>query len=60
MLAGAGEEWRKGAARHDGSWWVDWTAWLAARSGGKGKLPPMGSAAHPPVADAPGTYVLER
>ena len=54
------EEWRKGATRHDGSWWADWTAWLAARSGGKGKSPPMGSAAHPPVADAPGTYVLER
>ena len=54
------EEWHKGAARHDGSWWTDWTAWLAARSGEKGKLPPMGSAAHPPIADAPGTYVLEK
>ena len=54
------EEWRKAAARHDGSWWTDWTAWLAERSGKKGKPPSMGSAAHPPIADAPGTYVLER
>ncbi|GAA0568848.1 class I poly(R)-hydroxyalkanoic acid synthase [Craurococcus roseus] len=54
------EEWRKGATRHDGSWWTDWTSWLAERSGKKGKPPPMGNAAHPPVADAPGTYVLEK
>ena len=54
------EEWREGATKRDGSWWTDWTAWLAARSGEKGKPPAMGSAAHPPVADAPGTYVLEK
>ena len=54
------EEWRKGAARHDGSWWTDWTRWLAERSGKKGKPPTLGSAAHPPIADAPGTYVLEK
>jgi polyhydroxyalkanoate synthase len=52
--------WRQGATRHDGSWWTDWTAWLAARSGEKGKPPATGSAAHPPLADAPGNYVLER
>lgn len=54
------EEWRKGATRHEGSWWTDWSAWLAARSGRKGKPPSLGSAAHPPLADAPGTYVLEK
>jgi polyhydroxyalkanoate synthase len=54
------EAWRQGAARHDGSWWTDWTAWLAAQSGKKDKPPAIGSAAHPPLADAPGTYVLER
>ncbi|HZH45113.1 MAG TPA: class I poly(R)-hydroxyalkanoic acid synthase, partial [Roseococcus sp.] len=53
-------EWRQGATRQDGSWWTDWTAWLAARSGKKGKPPAMGSAAHPALADAPGTYVLEK
>ena len=33
---------------------------LAPRSGEKVKPPAMGSAAHPPIADAPGTYVLEK
>jgi polyhydroxyalkanoate synthase subunit PhaC len=54
------EDWREGAARHDGSWWTDWTEWLGARSGTRGKPPPMGSAAHPPLAEAPGSYVLEK
>jgi polyhydroxyalkanoate synthase len=54
------EEWRKGATRHDGSWWADWSAWLAARSGEKGKPPSLGNDAHPPLGDAPGTYVLEK
>jgi polyhydroxyalkanoate synthase len=54
------EEWRRAAKRHEGSWWTDWSAWLAARSGAKGKPPALGSAAHPPLEDAPGRYVLER
>jgi polyhydroxyalkanoate synthase len=52
--------WRKAAKRQEGSWWDDWVAWLAARSGGKAKPPPTGSKRHPPLADAPGTYVLEK
>jgi polyhydroxyalkanoate synthase subunit PhaC len=58
--AASAEEWRKGATAHEGSWWTDWGAWLAERSGQKGKPPTMGSTAHPPLADAPGTYVLEK
>ena len=54
------EEWLEGATRHDGSWWTDWIAWLGTRSGKKVKPPPVGSEAHPPLADAPGTYVLEK
>jgi polyhydroxyalkanoate synthase len=54
------EEWRRTATRHDGSWWTDWTAWLAARSGAREAPPSLGSAAHPPIADAPGLYVLEK
>ncbi|WP_052389808.1 PHA/PHB synthase family protein [Belnapia moabensis] len=54
------EEWRKAATKHDGSWWTDWSAWLVARSDGRDRPPAMGSTAHPPIADAPGTYVLEK
>jgi polyhydroxyalkanoate synthase len=53
------EAWLAGAQRHEGSWWADWREWLAARSGGKQPAPSLGSGAHPPLGDAPGTYVLE-
>jgi polyhydroxyalkanoate synthase len=54
------QQWLKAAARHDGSWWTDWATWLSERSGRRVVPPPMGSGAHPPLADAPGTYVLEK
>jgi polyhydroxyalkanoate synthase len=54
------EDWLAGASKHDGSWWTDWTGWLAPRSGRKGPAPAVGSAAHPPIEDAPGTYVREK
>ncbi len=54
------EQWRAAATRHDGSWWTDWVRWLDARSGAKVAPPGMGSAAHPALEDAPGTYVLEK
>ncbi|ACL59637.1 PHA/PHB synthase family protein [Methylobacterium nodulans] len=53
------EQWLKGAKRHSGSWWPDWSAWLSARSGPLGAPPALGSAQHPPLQDAPGTYVLQ-
>jgi polyhydroxyalkanoate synthase len=53
-------QWRSEAERHDGSWWTDWVAWLAARSGDRVKPPTVGNAKHPPLADAPGSYVLEK
>jgi polyhydroxyalkanoate synthase len=52
--------WRASAERHDGSWWTDWTAWLGAHADGMVPPPGLGSAAHPPVCDAPGQYVLEK
>ena len=51
--------WRESAYRHEGSWWTDWAAWLATRSGPKRKPPSLGSRLHPPLQDAPGSYVLE-
>jgi polyhydroxyalkanoate synthase len=54
------EAWRKVAERHDGSWWTDWSCWLAARASEKVAPPSMGSASYPPLLDAPGSYVLEK
>jgi polyhydroxyalkanoate synthase len=60
VVASNPEQWLQSASRHEGSWWPDWTTWLSARSGRKGAPPPMGSAKHPPLLDAPGTYVMEK
>jgi polyhydroxyalkanoate synthase len=49
------------APRKSGSWWPEWVAWLAARSGEP--LPPsvviIDHLDYRPLCDAPGTYVLE-
>jgi polyhydroxyalkanoate synthase len=46
---------------HAGSWWPEWSGWLAAHSGAPGPVPPMGApkAGYAPQGDAPGTYVRE-
>jgi polyhydroxyalkanoate synthase subunit PhaC len=54
------DTWLAGATEHQGSWWEDWARWAKAHGGQRRKPPPMGSAEHPPIADAPGGYVLER
>ena len=60
MPAASPEQWLETATKHDGSWWKDWTAWLAAHSGKRAKPPGVGSTAHPALDDAPGRYVLEK
>lgn len=46
------EAWRARAERRQGSWWEDWRAWAAARSG------PLTGPPHLPTGDpAPGRYV---
>jgi poly[(R)-3-hydroxyalkanoate] polymerase subunit PhaC len=51
------EEWTKRATETAGSWWPDWTKWLAAQSGEK--IPARDPSAGPlkPIEDAPGSYV---
>jgi polyhydroxyalkanoate synthase len=53
--------WEKMVGKHEGSWWPAWGAWLDARSNEPAAPPPMGNAAagYAPIADAPGTYVLQ-
>ncbi|MGI2261051.1 class I poly(R)-hydroxyalkanoic acid synthase [Shewanella sp. GXUN23E] len=54
------EEWHADAERHDGSWWTHWQGWLEQHNQGNyiAALPP-GSDTYPPLADAPGQYVLQ-
>ncbi len=56
------DTWQVSADRRDGSWWPVWEQWLAERSGAKAKPPELGAPeeGYPPVADAPGSYVLQR
>lgn len=58
--AGTAAAWLAGAKKHEGSWWDDWTKWLEARSGKRMPAAAVGSAAYPPIQDAPGRYVLEK
>jgi len=48
------------AEKRKGSWWLDWRDWLHARSGEEIDAPvSLGSARHPVMAKAPGTYVFD-
>jgi polyhydroxyalkanoate synthase len=53
------EEFAAEAAQLPGSWWGDWDAWLAERSGGLKPAPKaLGNATYNARGKAPGTYVL--
>jgi polyhydroxyalkanoate synthase len=55
------ESWLQRRERVAGSWWPHWRTWIQARSGPHAAArPEAGSKRHPPLANAPGTYVLER
>ena len=54
------ETWQKRADNHKGSWWVDWMAWLKPQSGKQIIPGPLTTGQYPALADAPGTYVMER
>lgn len=54
------EDWRAGAAYHEGSWWPRWEAWLRKRSGKKIPARAPGDSKHEPLAPAPGTYVRRK
>ena len=44
-----------------GSWWTDYSSWLAERGGGQHRSPrTLGRKAHPVRGAAPGTYVHDR
>lgn len=54
-------QWLESATTVRGSWWEDYTGWLAERCGAQRNRPRrLGSAAFEPVCDAPGSYVHDR
>lgn len=50
------QQWLKGAKSTDGSWWVDWDAWAAPKSGKKIAARKVAKG----LGDAPGSYVLAK
>ncbi|MGY1590734.1 PHA/PHB synthase family protein [Geodermatophilus sp. SYSU D00708] len=53
--------WRAAAEQHTGSWWEAWAQWALERSGDEVPAPQeLGTAAHPPLEPAPGSYVRDR
>ncbi len=58
-LPDTAEEFAAQAPQLAGSWWGDWDAWLAERSGGMKTAPKsLGNAKYKAHGKAPGTYVL--
>ncbi len=53
--------WMEGATEHPGSWWTDWSNWLASHGGKRIPAPKTyGKAGFKPLMPAPGTYVLAK
>jgi poly[(R)-3-hydroxyalkanoate] polymerase subunit PhaC len=53
--------WLRNATAEKGSWWPDYSHWLAERSGPLITSPAtLGNADYPPREPAPGTYVFDR
>ena len=54
------DRWIASANRHGDSWWPDFSAWLAERSGDQNPAPKaLGARRLPPLGPAPGNYVHE-
>ncbi|MFH1658419.1 MAG: alpha/beta hydrolase [Rhodocyclaceae bacterium] len=54
------EHWFDRAEKKPGTWWEDWTRWLGERTGNLVDAYPAANRKFPALADAPGSYVLEK
>ena len=55
------EAWLEGAVEHPGSWWTDWSDWLAPFGGKQVAAPKKaGNAKYKAIEPAPGRYVKEK
>lgn len=55
------EHWCQQAPTHEGSWWPEWSQWLARHSGVKTSPPAMGAPerGYDVLGDAPGQYIFQ-
>jgi len=54
-------QWLAGATEHPGSWWTDWSNWLAAQAGKQIAAPKgYGKGKYKTIEAAPGRYVLAK
>ncbi len=54
------ESWLKAATQQEGSWWLDWLAWLGPYGGGVVTARDPKSGVLPVIEPAPGSYVTAR
>ena len=54
------EQWLKGASQHPGSWWPDWSGWVAQHGGDKMPARVPGKGKLKVIEDAPGAYARMR
>ena len=55
------DQWMEGAVEHPGSWWTDWSTWLASQAGKEIPAPKTyGKGKHKVIEPAPGRYVLAK
>ncbi|CAJ0740728.1 Poly(3-hydroxyalkanoate) polymerase subunit PhaC [Ralstonia mannitolilytica] len=60
-LPDSADAWFEGATEHPGSWWPDWSAWLASHAGAQKAAPKRyGNADYPEIEPAPGRYVKQK
>lgn len=58
QLPAQAQAWQEGAQEHPGSWWTDWSAWLAPLSGRQVAAPKSyGGKGYQAIEPAPGRYV---
>ncbi|HSI42476.1 MAG TPA: class I poly(R)-hydroxyalkanoic acid synthase [Xanthobacteraceae bacterium] len=55
--SGSVEDWLTSAQMTPGSWWPDWFSWIEAQDGALVPARTPGGERHPPIEDAPGSYV---
>jgi polyhydroxyalkanoate synthase len=61
QLTRSADDWFAGATEKPGSWWTDWSAWLAEFGGTRvNARTRLGNRKHKPIEPAPGRYVKQR